>query len=49
MTQVAVCLRLQLGCNGDVTFEQAILAEYPHCSMHTFDPTLDTGTAEWVR
>ena len=42
-------LCLQLGSRGDVTFEQAILAEYPHCSMHTFDPTLDAETMQRVR
>ena len=34
------CTVYSIGCNGDVLFEQTVLAKHPGCEVHIFDPTL---------
>lgn len=40
------CVVYSVGSNGEVSFEKAILAQFPHCQMHTYDPTL-TRKRQW--
>jgi Methyltransferase domain len=43
------CVVFSVGSNGEASFESAILAEFPHCKMHTFDPTLTPKRVRKVR
>jgi Methyltransferase domain len=43
------CVVFSIGSNGEASFESAILDEFPHCQMHTFDPTLTPQRAAKVR
>lgn len=36
----AHCVVVSVGCNGDFTFEEAVHAAYPHCTVHVFDGTM---------
>jgi len=40
------CVIYSVGSNGEVSFEKALLAQFPHCQMHTYDPTL-TRKRQW--
>jgi Methyltransferase domain len=42
------CVVCSIGSNGKASFESAILADVPHCQMHTFDPTLTPSLAAKV-
>jgi len=35
------CVVYSLGSNGEPSFENRVLTEFPHCQMHTYDPTLN--------
>lgn len=43
------CVVFSIGSNGEASFEAAILDEFPHCQMHTFDPTLTRQRAAKVQ
>jgi Methyltransferase domain len=42
------CVVFSVGSRGETSFERAILAEFAHCQMHTFDPTLTPKLAAKV-
>ena len=37
-----------LGSNGVTGFETAIRGQYPHCTIHVYDPTISEDTAAMV-
>ena len=39
------CVVFSIGSNGEASFESAVLADFPHCRVHTFDPTLTPSLA----
>ena len=42
------CWVFSLGSHGQSDFEEAIRAQYPHCNIHIYDPTISIEVAQAV-